>query len=464
MTSRGRRLSGLYRAPCVHYHVRMKFHVITFGCQMNAADSGWLTRSLIARGWEEAPLDEARVYVVNTCSVREKPELKLYSQLGRLAAQLERDPSVFCAVGGCVAQQVGESLWNRFPFVRLVFGTDGIPQAPQALERLAREPRLRLSLLDFTASYTERDPALPSAAPRPTAFVTIMQGCDNFCAYCIVPTVRGRQKSRAFDAVLDECRALASTGVKEVTLLGQNVNSYGQDLGPEAPGFPQLLRAVAAVPGLERVRFTTSHPKDLDPGVIAAFGELENLCPRLHLPVQSGSDAVLARMGRRYTVEQYLAKLEALRAARPGMSFTTDLIVGFPGETEEDFQATLDLVRRARFECSFSFIYCDRPGVASAAMEPKLSDTEKSRRLELLLALQNEQQEAMLRELIGSEARVLVEGPGQRRGSEEPAWSGRDEAGRIVNFTAPTGADLTGTIVPVRITHAKKHSLWGETT
>jgi len=221
---------------------------------------------------------------------------------------------------------------------------------------------------------------------------------------------------------------------------------------------------VARIPGLARVRFTTSHPKDLDPGVIAAFGELETLCPRLHLPVQSGSDAVLARMGRRYTVEQYLARLEALRAARPGMSFTTDLIVGFPGETEEDFQATLDLVRRAGFECSFSFLYCDRPGVASATMEPKISDSEKSRRLALLLALQNEQQEAMLRQLIGSVAQVLVEGPGHRRGSEEPAWSGRDAAGRVVNFLAPREAGLLGAIVPVRITHAKKHSLWGETT
>ncbi|WP_173081936.1 tRNA (N6-isopentenyl adenosine(37)-C2)-methylthiotransferase MiaB [Fundidesulfovibrio magnetotacticus] len=440
----------------------MKFHVITFGCQMNVADSGWLGRSLTAMGWEEVPEDEARVFVVNTCSVREKPELKLYSQLGRLAAHLERDPSVFCAVGGCVAQQVGTSLWNRFPFVRLVFGTDGIPQAPQALARLAENPRLRLSLLDFSDSYTERDPALPETAPRPSAFVTIMQGCDNYCAYCIVPYVRGRQKSRAFEGILEECRALARSGVLEITLLGQNVNSYGKDLEPGAPGFPELLRAVASIEGIRRLRFTTSHPKDLDPGVIAAFGELPQLCPSLHLPAQSGSDAVLGRMGRRYTSAEYMAKVEALRAARPDILLTTDLIVGFPGETEEDFQATLELIRRAGFECSFSFMYCDRPGVAAARMEPKLSDTEKARRLAVLQALQNEQQEAMLARLTGSVAQVLVEGPGERRATGEPAWRGRDASGRVVNFFAPDGERLVGSIAPVRITQSKKHSLWGE--
>ena len=453
----------------------MKFHVLTFGCQMNAADSGWLGRSLTAMGWVSSPVDEAQAYIINTCSVREKPEQKLYSLLGRLAERLESQPDMFCAVGGCVAQQVGTKLWNRFGFVRLVFGADGVAQAPQALARLAADPRLRLSLLDFTESYVERERAISRAAPSPRAFVNIMQGCDNFCSYCIVPFVRGRQKSRDLGAVLAECRELAASGVREVTLLGQNVNSYGLDRGRGGGGttsFPALLGAVAAISGIERIRFTTSHPKDLAGEVIAAFGELPNLCPSLHLPVQSGSDAVLERMGRKYTVAQYLEKVEGLRRARPDISLTTDFIVGFPGETEEDFQATLDLMRAVRFDGSFSFLYNDRPGVASVKMEPKISDTVKSLRLAELQALQNAQQEAMLKSLMGARALVLVEGKARRAGPEESAgpgaesgtgtWTGRDEAGRTVNFAAPAGPDLTGIIVPVRISQAKKHSLWGE--
>lgn len=446
----------------MHYHAKMKFHVLTFGCQMNAADSGWLGRSLTRMGWEETPEDEAQVYIVNTCSVREKPEQKVYSLLGRLSAHLDRDPDMFCAVGGCVAQQMGTKLWNRFPFVRLVFGTDGISQAPQALARLAGHPKLRLSLLDFTEDYVERDPALPGAASSPLAFVNIMQGCDNFCTYCIVPYVRGRQKSRASSAVLDECASLAASGVKDITLLGQNVNSYGLDSGGDGVTFPQLLRQVASIPGVERLRFTTSHPKDLAEEVIAAFGELPNLCPSLHLPVQSGSDAVLNRMGRKYTSAQYMAKVEALRRARPDISLSTDFIVGFPGETEEDFRATMDLIRAAKFEGSFSFIYCDRPGVASVKMEPKVPDDIKSWRLGELQTLQNAQQQDMLNDLTGTVAMVLVEGPGKKRDSEISAWRGRDEAGRAVNFSAPREPDLFGKIVPVLITQAKKHSLWGE--
>lgn len=446
----------------MHYHARMKFHVLTFGCQMNAADSGWLGRSLTRMGWEETPEDEARVYIINTCSVRDKPEQKVYSLLGRLSAHLDRDPGMFCAVGGCVAQQMGAKLWNRFPFVRLVFGTDGISQAPQALARLAGHPKLRLSLLDFTEDYAERDPALPGDAASPLAFVNIMQGCDNFCSYCIVPFVRGRQKSRTSAAVLAECSLLAASGVKDITLLGQNVNSYGLDSGGDGVTFPQLLRQVAAIPGVERLRFTTSHPKDLAEEVIAAFGELPNLCPSLHLPVQSGSDAVLKRMGRKYTSAQYLAKVAALRRARPDISLSTDFIVGFPGETEEDFQATMDLIRVARFEGSFSFLYSDRPGVASVKMEPKVPDDIKSWRLGELQTLQNAQQQDMLQALAGTVVKVLVEGPGKKRDSEISAWRGRDEAGRAVNFSAPQEPDLFGRTVPVLITQAKKHSLWGE--
>ncbi|GAB6039080.1 tRNA (N6-isopentenyl adenosine(37)-C2)-methylthiotransferase MiaB [Fundidesulfovibrio butyratiphilus] len=439
----------------------MKFHIFTFGCQMNAADSDWLARSLTGLGWSEADESEARVYILNTCSVRDKPEQKVYSQLGRLARHLAREPEMFCAVGGCVAQQVGEGLWDRFPFVRLVYGADGVAQAPSALDRLAREPRLRLSLLDFTESYAERDPALPEGQVSPQAFVNIMQGCDNFCAYCIVPYVRGRQKSRASGAILAECRALVERGVKEITLLGQNVNSYGLDAGGDGVSFPELLRRVAAVPGVARLRFTTSHPKDLDPAVVAAFADLENLCPSLHLPVQSGSDAVLARMGRKYDTARYLSLVESLKRARPDIALTTDLIVGFPGETEADFRATLDLVRQVGFEGCFSFMYNDRPGVAAAKFTPKVPQEIKSWRLSELIALQNAQQRAALKSREGRTSRVLVEGPGTCVATGLAAWRGRDEAGRVVNFAAE-GTYSPGDMVSVCVLQAKKHSLWGE--
>jgi len=456
------RRAVLYRRPPVRYHDRMKFHVITFGCQMNVADSGWLTRSLISMGWEEAPLDEARVYIVNTCSVREKPELKLYSQLGRLAEQLERDPEAFVAVGGCVAQQLGAKLWNRFRMVRLVFGSDGVAGAPAALARLAAEPGLRLSLVDFTEHYPERDPAYPEDALPAQAFVNIMQGCDNFCTYCIVPFVRGRQKSRQCEAVLAECRNLAERGVSEITLLGQNVNSYGLDAQGDGTSFAALLRKVAEIPGVRRIRFTTSHPKDLADEVIALYHDLPQLAPSLHLPVQSGSDGILKRMGRRYDAARYLDLIAKLRAANPDIFLTTDLIVGFPGETEEDFQRTMDLVEKAEFDSGFSFMYCDRPGVAAERMEGKVPLEVKSERLARLQTLLDALKDRDLASRIGRETEVIVEGRSKMPASGKTSWRGRDPSGRVVNFQHPGPEDLTGRYVTVKILKAKKHSLWGK--
>ena len=246
----------------------MKFHITTFGCQMNVHDSQWLARALESRGWEETGDEDAQVYILNTCSVRDKPEQKVYSELGRVAAHLKRDESVFAAVGGCVAQQVGRGFFERFPFVKLVFGSDGIAGAPNALERIAAGKEERAALLDFVTLYEEREqPDAPVIADETRqAFVNIMQGCDNFCAYCIVPYTRGRQKSRTPDAILDECRALVDGGVREITLLGQNVNSFGLDKGGVGVSFAELLRSVAAIPGVDRLRFTTSHPKDIAEG------------------------------------------------------------------------------------------------------------------------------------------------------------------------------------------------------
>lgn len=440
----------------------MKFHVITFGCQMNVADSGWLTRSLVSMGWESVSLDEAQVYIVNTCSVREKPELKLYSQLGRLAEQLERDPAAFVAVGGCVAQQLGPKLWNRFRMVRLVFGSDGVASAPAALARLAAEPGLRLSLVDFTESYPEREVAYPDDALPAQAFVNIMQGCDNFCAYCIVPFVRGRQKSRTSGAVLAECRDLAKRGVSEITLLGQNVNSYGLDAQGDGTSFAALLEKVAEIPGVRRIRFTTSHPKDLPGEVISLYGTLPQLAPSLHLPVQSGSDRILKSMGRKYDAARYLDLIARLRAARPDIFLTTDLIVGFPGETEEDFQATLALVEKAEFDSGFSFMYCDRPGVAAERMEGKIPLAVKSERLARLQALLDTLKDRDLASRIGRETEVIVEGPSRMPGSGTISWRGRDPAGRVVNFQHPGPEDITGAYVTVKVLEAKKHSLWGK--
>ena len=290
------------------------YHIITFGCQMNVHDSLWLGRVLQRRGFAEGSLEEAQVVVVNTCSVREKPEQKVMSALGRIRQATNSNPDVLVVVTGCVAQQLGEELFRQ-PQVRLVAGSDGIASAPEAIERLLAEPDRKLSLLDFTSSYEEREEGV-RAPSGPVAYVNIMQGCDNFCAYCIVPYTRGRQKSRLTAAVLDDCRKALEDGAREICLLGQNVNAFGRDKHGDGVSFADLLRQVAALPGLLRLRYVTPHPKDMGPEDVALFGELPNLCPRLHLPLQAGSDAVLARMGRKYDAARYIELTDALRAAR----------------------------------------------------------------------------------------------------------------------------------------------------
>lgn len=475
------------------------FHIQTFGCQMNAGDSDWIARSLLARGFVEAPFDEASIYILNTCSVREKAEQKVYSELGRIArhAKVHRREGVTVCVGGCVAQQAGARLASRFPQVRLIFGTDGVARVPEAIGRLLEDARLRLKLLDFADSYEERDRTWLDAAadgtgqPVPTAaFVNIMQGCDNFCTYCIVPYVRGRQKSRAPAAVLDECRALLAGGAREITLLGQNVNSYGQDSGADGVSFSGLLRRVADLPGLERLRFVTSHPKDIAPEVIAAFAELPALCPRLHLPLQSGSDAVLRAMNRRYDTARYREIVAALRKARPDIVLTTDIIVGFPGETESDFQATMAMMREVGFAASFSFIYSDRPGAKAALLPGKVERAVALERLSRLQEQQNQASDKQLASLEGEDCVILLEsksrlhallregesaGPGSGRSRDgQPegveCWQGRTAQGFIVNVELPSAPEQgarrgwQGAMLPVRIEAAARHSLKGRQT
>jgi len=443
----------------------MKFHITTFGCQMNVHDTQWLTRALESRGWQEAGEDTAQIYILNTCSVRDKPEQKVYSELGRIAAHLKRDPEIFAAVGGCVAQQIGKGFFKRFPFVKLVFGTDGIANAPNALERIAEGADERVALLDFLSIYEERENPETETITLPEnrqAFVNIMQGCDNFCSYCIVPYTRGRQKSRHPEAVISECRSLVESGVREITLLGQNVNSFGMDKGGVGVSFADLLYAVAEIDGLDRLRFTTSNPKDIDPKVIEAFGALDNLCPSLHLPLQSGSDSILKSMRRKYDREKYLNIVDGLRAARPDISLTTDLIVGFPGETEQDFEDTLEMIERVGYESSFSFKYSDRPGVASVNMEPKVTPEEASDRLMRLQTLQNNITRKCLKNLEGRETVAFIEGKSRMQDGDGTWWKGRDPAWRIVNVRMDEADGLIGKMVPVRITEAKKHSLVGE--
>ena len=404
------------------------FHIITFGCQMNVHDSQWLARALEARGFCEAPLEEARVVVVNTCSVREKPEQKVMSTLGRIRQVTGNSPRVLVAVTGCVAQQLGEKLFSRQ--VRLVAGSDGISGAPQAIERLLDEPALRLSLLDFTSHYVEREPGADTPS-GPVGFVNIMQGCDNFCAYCIVPYTRGRQKSRLTPAILDECRHLLDRGAREITLLGQNVNAFGRDAHGDGVSFAALLEKVAALPGLKRLRYVTPHPKDMGPEDVAAFADIPQLCPRLHLPLQAGSDAVLKRMGRKYDSARYL-----------------------------------DLVRASDFMSSFSFCYSDRPGTRASRFLDKIAPDVQQDRLLRLQALQEALSQRWLDARVGQECEVLLENASRREATTDDSlqsWQGRDAYGALVHVPLPAG-DHTGRLVSARIVEAKKHSLVAEAT
>lgn len=433
---------------------------------MNVADSDWLHRSLLERGFVPAMApDEADVHILNTCSVRDKPEQKVYSEIGRIRSVTKNDPDVLVCVGGCVAQQVGDTLFKRFSQVRLVFGTDGLASAPDAIRRLADEKRLRMSLVDFAEHFEERDLALGGAVP-PSAFVSIMQGCDNFCAYCIVPYVRGRQKSRGPEAVVKECAALLEKGAKEITLLGQNVNAYGLDLDLGKEAFTSLLYRIAGLQGLLRLRFVTPHPKDMGPDMAQAFADLPVLAPRLHLPLQSGSDEILRRMGRKYDSARFMELVRNLRAARPEIHFSTDIIVGFPGETEEQFEETLAVMEQVGFAGSFSFAYSDRPGTRASLLHDKLDKKTKLERLARLQARQNALARNILDSMKGETVFVLFEGEAVAKDPVPGAvyWQGRDERGHSVIVrmaeNAPEGGWL-GKLLPVKVTGASMHGLKG---
>jgi tRNA-2-methylthio-N6-dimethylallyladenosine synthase len=419
--------------------MRRSVYIKTFGCQMNAVDSARMLSLMSSVDYLAADtLEEADLVLINTCSIREKADQKIYSDLGTLRRW----------------KQDGETLRKRAPHVDIVFGTHNIANLPEMVRRAERSlPTLALGM-DEKITHWDVVPYLRAGAV--SAMVSIMQGCDNFCAYCVVPLVRGRELSRPAGDILSEVRALAGRGVEEVVLLGQNVNSYGKKEGEIA--FPELLKRISGVEGISRIRFITSHPRDLDDRTIRLFAEIGNLCPHIHLPLQSGSNRILAAMGRGYTCGEYLSKVESLRKARPGMAFSSDFIVGFPGESEEDFLETLAVMRGIRFDSSFSFRFSSRPGTRAAEMREKVDPQEAASRLGRLQELQASHTRERLSAQVGREVAVLVEGESAR---DPEMRCGRTACNKTVNFI-PGGVE--GTIRSVLVTGAGTHSLVGQET
>jgi tRNA-2-methylthio-N6-dimethylallyladenosine synthase len=434
-----------------------RLYIRTFGCQMNLHDSLRMEEVLRPAGYVLTDAaEQAGLIIVNTCSVREKSHEKVLSALGRLGRLKQRQNDLVLAVAGCVAQQEGERLLEMVPAVDLVLGPDHVASLPELVEEVRTRRCCRTGFTDPEAYRFLR--AVPEAAPShgPTALVTIQKGCDNACAYCIVPSVRGPAVSRHRDEVVAEVRDLARVGIQEVTLIGQNVNAYRGGQGT-ADDFVELLREVDRVPGLARTRFTTSHPKDFHRDMPECFKELRTLCPWLHLPVQSGATAVLERMDRGYSREQYLGRIAAVRDACPDISLGTDLIVGYPGETEEDYQETLSLLEQVRFDYAYSFKFSPRPGTRAAALEDDVPEQEKLRRLRHLQAKQDEITEQRLSRFLGQTLPVLVEGP-SRKGL--PQLCGRTPGNHVVNIDDLDGGSV-GELVEVLIKRAGKHSLTG---
>jgi tRNA-2-methylthio-N6-dimethylallyladenosine synthase len=434
-----------------------KLYLRTFGCQMNAYDSEKISDVLgAAEGAEPAERPEdADLIVFNTCSVREKAQEKVFADLGRVKHLKRERPGLVIAVGGCVASQEGAGIVARAPYVDVVFGPQTLHRLPQLIERrrASGEPQVDVSFPEIE----KFDHLPPPRVQGAQAFVSIMEGCSKYCSFCVVPYTRGEEVSRPFDDVVREVAALAEQGVKEVTLLGQNVNAWGGSIGGTSADFAELLRYVAELDGVERIRYTTSHPREFTQRLVDAHAELEKLAPHVHLPVQSGSDRILAAMKRGYTVLEYRSIVRRLRKARPGLSLTSDFIVGFPGETEEDFEATLKLAREARFDGSFSFLYSPRPGTPAASLPDSTTAEEKNERLQRLQALLDGQHREASQAMVGTTQRVLVEGLSKRRASE---LAGRTANNRTVNF--PGEAGMIHGFAEVRITSVVSHSLRGE--
>lgn len=435
-----------------------KLYVLTHGCQMNEYDSAKMADVLAkSHGYERTQdPEEADLMLLNTCSVRERAQEKVFSELGRWKEWKQADPRRLIGVGGCVASQEGEAIAQRAPIVDLVFGPQTLHRLPQLIEqrRVTQRPSIDVSFPEI-----EKFDALPQPrAEGPTAFVSIMEGCSKYCSFCVVPYTRGTEVSRPLDDVLVEIAQLAAQGVREVTLLGQNVNAYRGPMGSvgETCDLALLIHYVARVPGIERIRFTTSHPAEFTDALADAFATEPKLASYLHLPVQSGSDRILGMMKRGYTRADYARRIERVRAARPGLSLSSDFIVGFPGETEADFEQTLSLIDEIGFDCAFSFVYSARPGTPAANLRDGVPLQVKQERLHILQDRIRVFDDRYRHSLVGTTQTVLVEGP-SRRGRGQMA--GRVSANRVVNFDAP--GSLVGQLVDVLVTGAAPNSLQG---
>ena len=439
-----------------------KLFIKTHGCQMNEYDSARMADLLGESHQLELTQNEheADVILLNTCSIREKAQEKVFHQLGRWKKLKAANPDLVIGVGGCVASQEGDNIRKRAPHVDMIFGPQTLHRVPDMLE-MRDAASNRISVVDVTFPEIEKFDRLP--APKSdgaSAFVSVMEGCSKYCSFCVVPYTRGEEISRPFESVMDEVLHLAEQGVREINLLGQNVNAYqGTDQCGEAVDLAELIACVAAVDGIDRIRFTTSHPVEFTDSLIEAYGEIPELVSHLHLPVQSGANRILAAMKRGHERDMYIDKLDRIRALRPDISFSSDFIVGFPGETEDDFESTMALIRRIGFDHSFSFIYSKRPGTPAADLPDDTPEAVKKARLARLQALINHQAMQISRRMVGKTERILVTGFSPRDPEE---LSGRTENNRIVNFKAADALTLIGHFVDVEITDAYANSLRGK--
>ncbi|MDG1215761.1 MAG: tRNA (N6-isopentenyl adenosine(37)-C2)-methylthiotransferase MiaB [Luminiphilus sp.] len=436
-----------------------KLFVETHGCQMNEYDSARMadllgeSHGLVVT---QSP-DDADVLLLNTCSIREKAQEKVFHQLGRWKRLKQKNPNVIIGVGGCVASQEGAEIGKRAPFVDLIFGPQTLHRLPEMIEHRRRgEP----AVVDISFPEIEKFDRLPEpSVDGPAAFVSIMEGCSKYCTFCVVPYTRGEEVSRPVDDVIAEIAGLADRGVKEVNLLGQNVNAYrGRNHLNETVDFAELLHLVNLVPGIERIRYTTSHPVEFSEAIVACYGEIPALVDHLHLPVQSGSDRILMAMKRGHTTLEYKATIRALRRLRPNISLSSDFIIGFPGETEDDFAATMGLIEEIGFDTSFSFIYSARPGTPAAELQDDTPESVKKQRLHILQGRIAQQAQQISERMVGTRQRVLISGFAKR---DPGQLSGRTENNRVVNF-ACTNTQLIGNFVDVDITAAYSNSLLGQ--
>ncbi|MFZ3055717.1 MAG: tRNA (N6-isopentenyl adenosine(37)-C2)-methylthiotransferase MiaB [Smithella sp.] len=431
-------------------------YIQTFGCQMNVHDSEQMAALLAGGGYKLTDnIRLADLILLNTCSIREKAAHKVYSTLGRLVKIKEKNPELIIGVGGCLAQHLGTKFHKKFGHLDFIFGTHNIHRLPQLVESI-KENREKITEIDFYKSLNSINIFAPPRTGAVSAFVTIMQGCNNFCAYCVVPYLRGPEMSRASDDILEEIIKLADHGIKEVILLGQNVNSYGKTLG-DGLNFAALIKRIGKISGIERIRFTTSHPRDLSDELIRCFAEEEKLCDHIHLPVQSGSNRILTLMNRGYTVEEYMRKVDHLRKLSSRISITSDIIVGFPGETQNDYQETIDMMEKIRFDSTFSFKYSERKGTGAQKLEGKIEEREGLRRLKQLQMLQDQHTLEKNIALENTKQEILVEG---RSKNSESDLMGRTGSWKIVNFEGEL--ELIGKMVNVKISKAYLHSLRGK--